>query len=186
MSWLLIVLLVVGVLLVVFGLFQLFRSSCERNRVISTQMVRSNNNNNNNLHGAPHVPVTAGAEQQAWDAATGGQTEFVDERKDPRYISPTASDGLTFVFYHATWCGHCKNFLPIYHEVASEIATSNSGRVKFWKVAQDVLVQSTEPPQVPIRAFPTVAVFKDGKYLEHKLGGQAKQAFKEFVLKHIS
>lgn len=181
LSWLLIVLLIVGVVLVVFGLFQLFLSSSEQNRTIVTQR---------NLHGAPHLPSATVADQKKMMPSTAQQTQqagsgagqAVVDKKDPESIFPTASDGVTFVFFHATWCGHCKQFRPVYEQVAN----ANKAKASFWAVVHDVLQQNPENGKVGIRGFPTVAVYINGTQADTLVGNQGADALQDFVSKHSS
>ena len=176
-SWLLGLLLVVGVFLVIFGIYQLFRSSSDRNKnpimFPPVQVPR------NQLHGAPHMPNAA----EAFGPLTTGANDNRIDENDPDRIIPDENDsGVTLVFFHATWCGHCKQFKPIFEEAAA----THSGKAKFKAVVSDVLQKSKHADKVPIQGFPTVFVFVDGKQVDSMVGNQGRDALMQLIAKHTA
>ena len=178
-SWLLGLLLVVGVFLVIFGIYQLFRSSSDRNR--NPIMFPPKIGLPSKYHGAPHLPNPAGTfGPLATDNGANG--DGIDEN-DPDLIIPNESDnGVSIVFFHATWCGHCKQFRPIFEEAAA----AHGGRAKFKAVVSDVLQKSKHADKVPIQGFPTVFVFKDGQPVDSMVGNQGKDALMQLIAKHTA
>jgi thiol-disulfide isomerase/thioredoxin len=68
----------------------------------------------------------------------------------------------------ASWCGHCKTFLPEYQKLANEFKSSPS--VMFCCIQQDgakksekILGQRLKDIYPQFRGFPTVVYFKGGK-----------------------
>ena len=180
-SWLLIILLLVGVFLVVYGVCQMFsgpQGAARRGR----------------LHGAPHMMTgaaaqgipTGGAVQQASgsaEAAAGASAGDSLEETDPDKVIPQ-DDGVTFVFFHAPWCGHCKQFKPIFEALAKKIGSN--GTAKFQAVSSDVLQASKHAEKVPIRGFPTIVAFKNGQQVDQLVGNQGADALETFTRKNIA
>ena len=103
------------------------------------------------------------------------------DEEDPDKVIPDPSEtGVTFVFFHATWCGHCKQFRPLFEEAAK----AAGGKAKFKAVVSDVLQKSTHAEKVPIRGFPTVVAFVDGQQADSLVGNQGKEALAQFILKY--
>uniref|UniRef100_A0A6C0BZX5 Thioredoxin domain-containing protein n=1 Tax=viral metagenome TaxID=1070528 RepID=A0A6C0BZX5_9ZZZZ len=177
-SWLLGLLLVVGVFLVIFGIYQLFRSSSERNR---KPVLFPNLQLPNRLHGAVHMPSTPSTGIGFGPLAGSGGNGI--EENDPDSIIPDENDnGVTIVFFHATWCGHCKQFKPIFEEAAD----AHGAKAKFKSVVSDVLQKSKHASKVPIQGFPTVFVFKNGQQVDSMVGNQGKDALLELIAKHTA
>lgn len=191
LSWLLVVLLVAGVFLVVYGLLQLFRSSSERNRAGKVDPRAGSRG----TFGAPHLKIGSqgagvggGMGGVGAGAVVGGAAQAqpmqgsqgLDE-EDPDKVIPDPSEaGVTFVFFHATWCGHCKQFRPIFEEAAKAAA----GKAKFKAVVSDVLQKSKHAEKVPIRGFPTVVAFVNGQQADTLVGNQGKEALAQFIQKY--
>ena len=122
--------------------------------------------------GAPHGPPAAVTPAAAPPAASGGALEHVT---DPEQIIPTGS-GVTFVFFHAPWCGHCKQFMPHF-----EKAAASTPQATFKAVVNDVLAQSSRAKDLPIQGFPTTYAFKAGQVLDSLVGNQGPEKLKSFI-----
>ncbi|ETO08244.1 thioredoxin [Reticulomyxa filosa] len=73
----------------------------------------------------------------------------VVELKTESFEAETAQ-GKWFLEFYAPWCGHCKNFAPVYKEASDEM----EGRVKFGTV--DVTAEKDLAKKFDVNRFPTV------------------------------
>lgn len=85
------------------------------------------------------------------------------------------ADKPAIVDFWATWCGPCKMFAPIFHEVAEEMGD----KVIFGKV--DVDEASDLASQFKVMSIPTIILFKDGKAIKKNMGVINKQTLKDFI-----
>ena len=87
----------------------------------------------------------------------------------------TVANGVTLIDFWAPWCGPCKMIAPILEELAGELGGK----------AQIVKINIDDNPQVAgqygIMSIPTLLLFKDGKKVDQKVGGQAKPQLKAFI-----
>jgi thioredoxin 1 len=83
------------------------------------------------------------------------------------------------VDFWAPWCGPCKRVAPILEELAQKL----EGRLKVAKMNVD------ENPSVPsrlgIRSIPTLAVYKEGKVVETRVGALSLEELESFVSRWI-
>lgn len=80
-----------------------------------------------------------------------------------------------FVDFWSTYCEPCKIQMPIVEELAKEYA----GKLKFGKLeAGD---NAEIPAKYQIMTIPALAVFKNGKLSELKLGLQSKNSLKKMI-----
>lgn len=85
---------------------------------------------------------------------------------------------LVLVDFWAEWCGPCKMIAPILDEVDAD----DSVAVKIVKVDID---ENPEPPtQYNVRSIPTLALFKDGKLLDVKIGVATRSSIVEWIQSH--
>jgi thioredoxin 1 len=101
-------------------------------------------------------------------------SELVQHITDDQFQGTVAS-GVTLVDFWAPWCGPCRMIAPILDELAGEL----KDKAKIVKINVD------ENPQVAgqfgVMSIPTLLLFKDGKKVDQKIGGQAKPALKAFI-----
>ena len=83
----------------------------------------------------------------------------------------------TVVFFLAPWCRHCNDFKPTMHNIMSRFRNSSMNGVM-------AAVYEKEIPQLQykkdINSYPTISLFKDGKYQDYK-GTREKKPLSEFL-----
>ena len=85
------------------------------------------------------------------------------------------SDKPVLVDFFATWCGPCRQMLPIVTELSEEM----SDKIKIVKM--DVDESPKTPETFAIQSIPTLILFKDGKVLDQKTGAMPKSALLEWI-----
>ena len=83
------------------------------------------------------------------------------------------------VDFFATWCGPCRQMLPIVTELSEELA----GQVKIFKL--DVDEAPRTPEKYNIASIPTLILFKDGKDIATHTGALPKADLKNWILSKI-
>lgn len=86
----------------------------------------------------------------------------------------TNSSGLTVVDFWADWCGPCKMLAPVMEELSREMTD-----VKFCKVNVDE--EMSVAMAFRVASIPTLAFFRDGKYIDQAVGYQPKEVVKERI-----
>jgi len=87
----------------------------------------------------------------------------------------SVNNGVTVVDFWAPWCGPCRALGPILDEVIS----SFNGRVNLLKINVDDNQALSE--RFGIASIPTLLVFKSGKMVDKKVGGQSKTQLKQLI-----
>lgn len=85
------------------------------------------------------------------------------------------SDKPVLVDFFATWCGPCRQMLPIVTELSEEM----SDKIKIVKM--DVDESPKTPETFAIQSIPTLIIFKDGKVVDQKTGAMPKSALLEWI-----
>lgn len=80
--------------------------------------------------------------------------ELTDDDFDKMVMN---SEDMWLVEFYAPWCGHCKNFAPIWASAATEL----KGKVKLG--ALDATVNRVKASQYDIKGYPTIKYFPPGK-----------------------
>uniref|UniRef100_A0A1I8FTP2 DnaJ homolog subfamily C member 10 n=1 Tax=Macrostomum lignano TaxID=282301 RepID=A0A1I8FTP2_9PLAT len=95
------------------------------------------------------------------------------------FQSELASDEPWVVYFYADWCGPCQAFAPTFKAVANKLGRyANFGKVDC-DPYQDLCVSKG------IQAMPSVALFTNGKLLQH-LSGQSVYNLESSVKTHYS
>ena len=81
----------------------------------------------------------------------------------------------TVVEFWAPWCGPCRNFAPIFEDVAQE----RSGKVRFVKVNTEAERELSS--RFGIRSIPTIMIFKNGQVVDMLNGAVPKAPFDSWL-----
>lgn len=79
------------------------------------------------------------------------------------------------VDFWAEWCGPCKMIAPALEEISTEL----NGKVKVAKLNIDDNPELAA--QFGVRSIPTLAIFKDGKVADIKVGAAPKTALSAWI-----
>jgi len=89
------------------------------------------------------------------------------------------SDKPVLVDFFATWCGPCRQMLPVVTELSEEMA----GQITIYKM--DVDEAPKTPEHYNIASIPTLILFKNGKDIATHTGALPKADLKNWILKNI-
>ena len=89
-----------------------------------------------------------------------------------------SSDKPVFVDFWATWCGPCRQFLPIVEQVSNEMTD-----VVFLKF--EVSDSSRIPREYGISSIPTAMLFKGGELVLKHSGAMGKAALVALIKQHL-
>ena len=89
------------------------------------------------------------------------------------------ADKPVLVDFFATWCGPCRQMLPIVTELAEELAD----KVKIVKLDVDEAAHTAE--KYEIQSIPTMILFKDGQVKATKNGASTKAELENWLSSNL-
>ena len=90
----------------------------------------------------------------------------------------TESSKPVLVDFFATWCGPCRQMLPIVTEISEEMP-----EIAVYKM--DVDESPNTPEALDIQSLPTLILFKDGKPVAKKTGPMLKVELINWIKSNI-
>ena len=89
------------------------------------------------------------------------------------------SDKPVLVDFFATWCGPCRQMLPIVEEISGEMA----GQVNVYKLDVDEAPKMAE--KYEIQSIPHLIIFKDGQVKAQHNGACSKGELQNLIQQNI-
>ena len=89
------------------------------------------------------------------------------------------SDKPVLVDFFATWCGPCRQMLPIVTELSEEMA----GQVKIVKLDVDEAAKTAE--KYEIQSIPTMILFREGQVKATRNGSSTKSELQSWILDNL-
>ncbi len=101
----------------------------------------------------------------------------------PEELEDNVSSQKSLVLFYADWCGHCKEFMPIWDKTTKTINDANKG-VKLIKVEcgkpQENEGHKMLMDKYSIQGYPTIKFFENGQAKEYE-GPRTEEGIVEFL-----
>lgn len=88
-------------------------------------------------------------------------------------------DGFVLVDFYADWCGPCRLLVPVLEELSNEMQD-----VKFIKV--NVEQHREAAASYGVNSIPHLALFKGGKCIASRVGGDSKSRIEGWIKENIA
>ena len=90
----------------------------------------------------------------------------------------SSKSNLVLVDFWAEWCGPCKQISPILEEIANEKDNLNILKLNIDE-------NPTTPQKYNVRGIPTLMLFKDGKFIDTKIGSLPKSSLEDWINSYL-
>ncbi|CAG0921552.1 unnamed protein product [Notodromas monacha] len=115
-----------------------------------------------------------------WASLPGGSEVLVLTKEN--FGDALQSVDAALVMFYAPWCGHCKAMKEAFALAAAEVKTGSKSGEKLAMAAVDCTVDRDLAQTYGIRGFPTLKLFKKGKFASDYSGSRSKDALASFLL----
>ncbi|CAG9766876.1 unnamed protein product [Ceutorhynchus assimilis] len=119
------------------------------------------------------IPVSNPAPVEQWTSDPA-----IIKLNDSNFKTELQQNQFVLVMFYAPWCGHCNKMKPEYVTAAQQLEAE--GLKKCLAV-----IDCTENPQTmqtyEIQGFPTIKLFKNGKFITEYTGKRTTEAIKTFI-----
>jgi thiol-disulfide isomerase/thioredoxin len=118
-----------------------------------------------------------------------GMSNKDDAETTPATFDKDIASGKKLVLFYAGWCGHCKDLKPTWDEISNKLNTGDKSTWKLWKVnvgGNDSPNDATEEQKAlgskyPIKGYPTILIFQDGKMVNEYEGPRTEEGFMQVL-----
>ncbi|XP_056642499.1 protein disulfide-isomerase A5 [Diorhabda sublineata] len=102
---------------------------------------------------------------------------------DNNFKQKIKSHKVILVMFYAPWCGYCKKIKPEYLSVAKQLDSEGHGTCM---AMVDCTENTKTADEYKIEGFPTLKLFKDGKFVADYSGKRDAADIKRFILSYIN
>lgn len=102
---------------------------------------------------------------------------------DQNFNDHLKKNEILLVMFYAPWCGHCRKMKPEYTAAATDL---NAAGYSKCLAMVDCTVNPEITEQFNIDGFPTIKLFKNGKFIQDYTGKRTVEEIKKFVIPYIS
>ena len=128
---------------------------------------------------APIIPAGAATScGKCHEPLISGHPVNVTDQNFSRFLEK--NDLPLIVDFWANWCGPCKNFAPVFSQVASEMST----QITFAKL--DTESQQYTASRYQIRSIPTLMLFHHGREIARLSGALPKPQFTQWLKQQLA
>lgn len=97
------------------------------------------------------------------------------------YLTGDLENSHAIIMFYAPWCPHCTNFIPEFNRTANLL--NNSGTNSFVGAMDCTLPENESVTRdIGIRGYPTLKVFKNGRYYQDYEGPRNGDSIKQMLL----
>ncbi|CAH0559634.1 unnamed protein product [Brassicogethes aeneus] len=100
---------------------------------------------------------------------------------DKNFKAELAKNKIVLVMFYAPWCGHCKRLKPDYTSAAKDLENEGFSQCM---AAIDCTANPEVAEQYRIDGFPTIKLFKNGRFVKDYNGKRTLADLKAFVKAH--
>lgn len=91
-----------------------------------------------------------------------------------------AKSNVDLILFKADWCGHCKQFMPVWNQIKDKYNNQNSINIKTFDADSD----KSKLQEYNIQGFPTLLLVNNNKVIEYN-GDRDLTSVNDFINAYI-